>query len=179
MINNYDIAVMSEKIAQLEAAIKTAGIELPTVTADDNTTLLQVVAGKWAKGVKLPAITADDEGKALNVNSSGAWQVSKIGAENIPYDSTSSVKEKIPKIKELTFTNKSNSDTSAYYIALSTNLISDIDDNATEILGLMLTGWSAIQNIISIGVESNILYLLFPKGHTFTNASLKVTVLYR
>ena len=76
MINNYDIAVLSEKVAYLEAAIKTAGIELPTVTTDDNGKTLQVVAGKWDKGIvipELPAVTASDEGKTLQVNSSGVW----------------------------------------------------------------------------------------------------------
>ena len=70
MINNQNIAVMSEKIAQLEAAIKTAGIELPTVTADDNGKSLQVVAGKWAKGVILDA-------------------------EHLPYNSELSIKDKL------------------------------------------------------------------------------------
>ena len=78
MINNQNIAVMSEKIAQLEAAIKTAGIELPAVTTDDNGKALQVVAGKWDKGDKIPGVvnalnstsTTDAlsaaQGKALN-----------------------------------------------------------------------------------------------------------------
>ena len=56
MINNYDIAVLSEKVAYLEAAIKNAGIELPGVTTDDNGKTLQVVAGKWDKGNKIPGV---------------------------------------------------------------------------------------------------------------------------
>ena len=56
MINNYDIAVLSEKVAYLEAAIKNAGIELPEVTTDDNGKTLQVVAGAWATGDKIPAV---------------------------------------------------------------------------------------------------------------------------
>ena len=78
MINNYDIAVLSEKVAYLEAAIKNAGIELPEVTTDDNGKTLQVVAGKWDKGNKIPGVvnaldstsTTDAlsaaQGKALN-----------------------------------------------------------------------------------------------------------------
>lgn len=56
MINNYDPAVLSEKVAYLEAAIKNAGIELPEVTTDDNGKTLQVIAGKWDKGNKIPGI---------------------------------------------------------------------------------------------------------------------------
>ena len=56
MINNYDIAVLSEKVAYLEAAIKNAGIELPEVTTDDNGKTLQVVNGAWATGSKIPGV---------------------------------------------------------------------------------------------------------------------------
>ena len=83
MINTQNIAELSEKVAALEAAIKNAGIELPTVTTDDNGKTLQVVAGKWDKGMiipELPAVTSDDNGKALIV-SSGAWSANNIPAE--------------------------------------------------------------------------------------------------
>ena len=76
MINTQNIAEISEKVAYIEAALKTAGIELPSVTEDDNGKTLQVVAGKWDKGIvipELPAVTASDEGKTLQVNSSGVW----------------------------------------------------------------------------------------------------------
>ena len=56
MINTQNIAELSEKVAALEAAIKTAGIELPSVTTDDNGKTLQVVAGKWDKGNKIPGV---------------------------------------------------------------------------------------------------------------------------
>ena len=75
MINNQNIAVLSEKVAALEAAIKSAGIELPSVTTDDNGKTLQVVAGKWDKGMKipeLPSVTSEDNGKVLQVVE-GAW----------------------------------------------------------------------------------------------------------
>ena len=56
MVNNYDVAVLSEKVAYLEAAIKNAGIELPEVTSEDNGKTLQVVNGAWATGVKIPGV---------------------------------------------------------------------------------------------------------------------------
>ena len=59
MINNQNIAVLSEKVAALEAAIKNAGIELPEVTGADNGKTLQVVAGKWATGGKIPTNSDD------------------------------------------------------------------------------------------------------------------------
>lgn len=92
MVNNYDVAVLSEKVAYLEAAIKNAGIELPTVTSDDNGKTLQVIEGAWATGMllpELPAVTGDDNGKTLQV-SSGAWATgSKIPGVVNTLDSTS------------------------------------------------------------------------------------------
>ena len=104
MINNYDIAVLSEKVAYLEAAIKNAGIELPEVTTDDNGKTLQVVAGKWDKGNKIPGVvnvldstsTTDAlsaaQGKALNdlfndvitVNGNSDY-ITQEGAKSIYY----------------------------------------------------------------------------------------------
>ena len=78
MVNNYDVAVLSEKVAYLEAAIKNAGIELPEVTSEDNGKVLQVLEGVWATGSKIPGVvnsldstsTSDAlsaaQGKALN-----------------------------------------------------------------------------------------------------------------
>lgn len=102
-----------------------------------------------------------------------------IDSANVKYDNTHSVKDMIPKTKILPFTNKSNSDTSTYYIVLTNDLIGALNDNATEILSLTLAGWSGIQNIVTIGFENNILYMLYPKGHTFSNASVSVQVVYR
>lgn len=62
MINNQNIAVLSEKVAAIEAALKTAGIELPEVTSADNGKGLQVVNGAWATGAIIPdAVTANPE----------------------------------------------------------------------------------------------------------------------
>ena len=78
MVNNYNEAVLSEKVAYLEAAIKNAGIELPEVTSEDNGKTLQVVNGAWATGSKIPGVVnaldstsetdalSAAQGKALN-----------------------------------------------------------------------------------------------------------------
>ena len=91
MINNQNIAALSEKVAALEAAIKNAGIELPSVTTDDNGKTLQVVAGKWDKGMiipELPDVTASDNGKVLQVVE-GAWATGD-DIEETPIDISSS-----------------------------------------------------------------------------------------
>lgn len=56
MVNNYNVAVLSEKVAYLEAAIKNAGIVLPEVTSEDNGKTLQVVNGAWATGNIIPTV---------------------------------------------------------------------------------------------------------------------------
>lgn len=58
MVNSYDLAILSEKVAYLEGALKSAGIELPAVTSDDNGKTLQVVDGAWATGNLIPAVPA-------------------------------------------------------------------------------------------------------------------------
>ena len=80
MINTQNIAELSEKVAYIEAALKTAGIELPSVTEDDNGKTLQVVAGKWDKGIvipELPAVTGSDNNNVLEVVN-GAWSKNKV-----------------------------------------------------------------------------------------------------
>lgn len=52
---------------------KTNGIELPTVTSDDNGDILTVVDGAWAKATpELPEVTNEDDGDVLTVVS-GKW----------------------------------------------------------------------------------------------------------
>lgn len=72
--------IMDDNIAKLEEHLSEA-VELPKVTSEDNGAALQVVNGAWAKGLKLPElpiVAISDEGKALLVNSSGAWEASNI-----------------------------------------------------------------------------------------------------
>lgn len=85
MINTQNIAELSERVAALEAAIKEAGIELPSVTTDDNGKTLQVVSGKWDKGVTIPSMSASDEGKVFKINSAGSIAYGKIETDEV-YD---------------------------------------------------------------------------------------------
>ena len=78
MVNSYDIAILSEKVARLEALLAGGGVALPEVTSEDNGATLQVVEGAWAKGDEIPGVinaldstsTTDAlsaaQGKALN-----------------------------------------------------------------------------------------------------------------
>ena len=98
MVNSYDIAILSEKVAALEAAIKNAGIELPEVTEADNGATLQVVNGAWATGAIIPGVinnlnsdsTTDAlsaaQGKTLNAYSGetlGSMAIKRTGFQRI------------------------------------------------------------------------------------------------
>lgn len=115
MVNSYDVAVLSEKVAYLEAALKTAGV-LPEVSASDNGATLQVVNGSWAKGDEIPAIinaldstsTTDGlsaaQGKAL----SDKWDDSALSVsveEGQTYISNFSVDTNIRKINNILIAN--------------------------------------------------------------------------
>ncbi|MBO7734814.1 MAG: hypothetical protein J6S67_19800 [Methanobrevibacter sp.] len=56
MVNSYDIAILSEKVARLEALLAGGGVALPEVTSEDNGATLQVVGGVWAKGDEIPGV---------------------------------------------------------------------------------------------------------------------------
>lgn len=81
MINNQNLAVLSEKVAYLENALKTAGV-LPEVSASDNGVALQVVNGAWAKGDAIPevinALDSTSETNALSA-AQGKALSDKIG----------------------------------------------------------------------------------------------------
>lgn len=99
MINNQNLAVLSEKVAYLENALKTAGV-LPEVSASDNGKALQVVNGVWATGIDLatafstltdsvtPEAVTGFSLDPTNVNSEGttviAYRIGKLIFVTIP-----------------------------------------------------------------------------------------------
>lgn len=128
MINNQNIAVLSEKVAALEAAIKNAGIKLPSVTTDDNGKGLQVVNGAWATGSLIPGV--------INALDSTSTTDALSAAQGKALD------EKITGlIRKGTITNTTNSSGS---IVISSQTF-------RKILGIVITATSSTDNVISIG----------------------------
>lgn len=86
MVNNYDVAVLSEKVAYLEGAIKTAGV-LPDVSASDNGATLQVVGGVWDVGDPIPgvvnALDSTSTSDALSAAQGKALNDAKIGMSSL------------------------------------------------------------------------------------------------
>ena len=72
----------AEVIEALSALVGST-IELPAVTSDDNGKVLKVIEGAWNKGTdeSLPSVISTDAGKALIVDSEGAWGVDDIPSE--------------------------------------------------------------------------------------------------
>ena len=75
MINNQNIGVLSEKVARLESDVKT---------------------------LALPPVETTDEGKALVVNSSGAWEAAIIDGDDVPYSEGVSVSDELTKLNSVT-----------------------------------------------------------------------------
>lgn len=86
MVNSQNIAVLSEKVADLEAAIKNAGIELPEVTSSDNGKALQVVNGAWATGDNLSPIT-DTTSNMFSILKQGSIVVLQLNTASITLES--------------------------------------------------------------------------------------------
>ena len=70
-----DYVLIPDCIQAITNIISAIGIELPTVTAEDDGSVLTVVSGKWAKASvpkELPTVDATDNGSVLKVVD-GAW----------------------------------------------------------------------------------------------------------
>ena len=131
MVNNYDVAVLSEKVAYLEAAIKNAGIELPEVTSEDNGKTLQVINGAWATGDKIPdvpgVINALDSTSTTDALSAAQGKVlyNKLVSASLTYDSSSDRFEyddvlPSPSIQQLTVGARNTTNGAIYLLWYST-----------------------------------------------------------
>ena len=127
MINTQNIAELSEKVAALEAAIKSAGIELPEVTSEDNGKTLQVVNGAWATGDKIPevpsVINALDSTSTTDALSAAQGKVlyNKLVSASLTYDSSSDRFEyddvlPLPSVQQLTVGARNTSNGAIYLL---------------------------------------------------------------
>lgn len=72
-----DYVLIPDVIQAIAKKASSAGIELPSVSAEDNGDVLTVVNGKWAKAkapTELPTVTSTENGKVLKVVD-GAWGI--------------------------------------------------------------------------------------------------------
>lgn len=158
--------------------------------------------GDWTGVANWTRITVDDiENNILKIfaspyNPSGSYVISNTCTYNEkyyyctapttgPFDPTKwddvtvgqmlSKRQALMFVNDFEFTNLSNS-ASAYTINVQSSLASFI--GASTIYAITVTGWSGIGNVFSIGYENDTLKLVFPFGHTFSNATLKVRIVY-
>ena len=158
--------------------------------------------GDWTGVTNWTRITVDDiENNILKIfaspyNPSGSYVISNTCTYNEkyyyctapttgPFDPTKwddvtvgqmlSKRQALMFVNDFEFTNLSNS-ASAYTINVQSSLASFI--GASTIYAITVTGWSGIGNVFSIGYENDTLKLVFPFGHTFSNATLKVRIVY-
>lgn len=131
----------AEVIEALSALVGST-IELPAVTSDDNGDVLTVVNGAWSKAEPsggLPEVTSTDAGKALIVDSEGAWGVDDIptGIPNVIYNAT---------LNNTTVTIDGDK--------TADDIISDIGANKIVFIKLLRTSNNAIDFMIYSGTYS-------------------------
>ena len=89
------------------------------------------------------------------------------------------------RTKVVSYSNLSNSSSTGYYVQLTSNTISDINDNATKVIGVYIVSFTAFNqaNLSLAGDKTDgdlntKLLLLFPKGHSFSNGYVQVMYVY-
>lgn len=173
MINNYDVAVLSEKVAYLENALKTAGV-LPEVSASDNGATLQVVEGVWAKGIdlpELPNVVPTDAGKVLSVDDSGSWEAATLDADNVEYSTGVSVKDELDRMNanSVTVNREVQLDVESVNVtATSDCYVSIVSRDSNSLVYLTFANLAVITALAGSSTEwvRNAIYVR--KGMTFT-----------
>lgn len=94
---------------------------------------------------------------------------------------TPSVNGKLIKYKDFNFTNLSNTKSDIYYLTLSDNISSDIDDGSIVVLSAQILYWTSISgNILNVAYDdfAKTLKLMFAKGSIFQKGQVQVRCTY-
>lgn len=117
-----------------------------------------------------------------------------VDAKNVNFDNTdtnltatntqSAITElngKLIKYKDFNFTNLSNTKSDIYYLTLSDNISSDIDDGSIVVLSAQILFWTSIGGeILNVSYDdfAKTLKLLFPRGSIFQKGQVQVRCTY-
>lgn len=163
-----DIAIIIEG----NQTTHTGGVAVGQYVIVRNSTISGITDGLYKVVQAIPANTAITSAYLTAVDGGGLNAVNSRIATLI-------------KTKIIEFSGLNNSDTSKYYIQLTSNAISTINDNATTVLGAYIVYWTHMgYNIMSLGGDSTStglngpLLLLFSKGTTFTGGAVGVMFVY-
>lgn len=115
-----------------------------------------------------------DVAKKIIENYTGS---SLAGASQSVKSAIDSLNSKI-KTKQQNFANLTNSSANTYYISLGNVYTALGIPSSSTILSIICLSDSGFRNMFTFQISSNTLYLLFPYGHTFTNATIGVTIVY-
>lgn len=143
--------------------------EFPTrrrLTKEDNTSELVTVAREEG--------TLSQEGDAFSAENMNDLE-SRIDAE------FTEVNGKLIKYKDFNFTNLSNTKSDIYYLTLSDNISSDIDDGSIVVLSAQILFWTSIGGeILNVSYDdfAKTLKLLFPRGSIFQKGQVQVRCTY-
>lgn len=88
---------------------------------------------------------------------------------------------KLIKYKDFNFTNLSNTKSDIYYLTLSDNISSDIDDGSIVVLSAQILFWTSIGGeILNVSYDdfAKTLKLLFPRGSIFQKGQVQVRCTY-
>ena len=111
--------------------------------------------------------------------------VKKINGYDIKDETARNQLLNMPKYKLKGYANLSNSSSTAYFITVSSDVESDIKDGdssiiVNEVLSATLGDWASVGKVpVSISYDNNKLFLMFPKGTTFSGGGIRIRYLYR
>lgn len=126
----------------------------------------------------------NDDGTVSFVDVTEYTQVgTSFGAKDIN-DTNAAINDvngKLIKYKDFNFTNLSNTKSDIYYLTLSDNISSDIDDGSIVVLSAQILFWTSIGGeILNVSYDdfAKTLKLLFPRGSIFQKGQVQVRCTY-